>query len=38
MSIMVCSVVCFSQAMNQDKRDKTCVKYLYLKKTKHFRT
>ena len=29
MSIMVCSVVCFSQAMNQDKRDTaTCVGYL----------
>ena len=28
MSIMVCGVVCFSQAMNQDKRDKTCVGYL----------
>ena len=28
MSVMVCSVVCFSQAMNQDKRDLTCVGYL----------
>ena len=28
MSIMVCSVVRFSQAMNQHKRDKTCVGYL----------
>ena len=29
MSIMVCSVVCFSQAMNQDKSDTaTCVGYL----------
>ena len=28
MSIMMCSVVCFSQAMNQDKRVTTCVAYL----------